>query len=58
MKLSVVCFSVFIALLNFTTCDQQEGYIMPFEESPHEVTWLQWPHNYTYGGGVEEAEPT
>jgi agmatine deiminase len=31
---------------------------MPFEESPHEGTWLQWPHNYTYGGGAEDAEPT
>lgn len=21
-------------------------YVMPFEESRHEGTWLQWPHNY------------
>jgi agmatine deiminase len=21
-------------------------YVMPSEESPHEGTWLQWPHNY------------
>lgn len=22
----------------------------------HEGTWLQWPHNYTYGSGAEEVE--
>lgn len=29
---------------------------MPSEESMHEGTWLQWPHNYTYGSGAEEVE--
>ena len=24
-------------------------YIMPEESSPHEGTWLQWPHEYQYG---------
>ena len=24
-------------------------YNMPSEEAPHEGTWLQWPHKYTYG---------
>lgn len=24
-------------------------YYMPMEESPHEGTWLIWPHQYTYG---------
>lgn len=24
-------------------------YIMPSESSPHEGTWLQWPHKYQYG---------
>ncbi len=26
-------------------------YRMPLEESKHEGTWLQWPHDYTYGEG-------
>lgn len=24
-------------------------YVMPAESSPHEGTWLQWPHKYEYG---------
>lgn len=31
-------------------------YSMPSEEGPHEGTWLQWPHNYTYGSGAEDVE--
>lgn len=31
-------------------------YSMPHEDSPHEGTWLQWPHNYTYGSGAEDVE--
>jgi len=26
----------------------QIQYTMPFEDGPHEGTWLQWPHNFTY----------
>ncbi len=33
-------------------------YTMPFEELPHEGTWLQWPHNHTYGFGAEDFEPS
>jgi len=29
---------------------------MPSEEYMHEGTWLQWPHNYTYGSGAEDVE--
>ncbi|GGI46597.1 agmatine deiminase [Paenibacillus marchantiophytorum] len=29
-------------------------YTMPEEHSKHEGTWLQWPHNYTYGKGHKE----
>jgi agmatine deiminase len=29
---------------------------MPHEESPHEGTWLQWPHNFTYGSGAEDVQ--
>ena len=27
----------------------QATYKMPAEDLPHEGTWLQWPHQYTYG---------
>ncbi|PCJ82615.1 MAG: agmatine deiminase [Bacteroidetes bacterium] len=33
-------------------------YTMPFEELVHEGTWLQWPHDYTYGSGANDFEPT
>lgn len=26
-------------------------YTMPAETAMHEGTWLQWPHDFTYGGG-------
>ncbi len=31
-------------------------YTMPFEELPHEGTWLQWPHDHTYGSGASDFE--
>ena len=40
-------------LLSLDVCAQ---YTMPHEESAHEGTWLQWPHNYTYGSGAEDVE--
>ena len=33
-------------------------YTMPFEELVHEGTWLQWPHDFTYGFGASDFEPT
>lgn len=34
------------------------GY-MPEETAPHEATWLQWPHRYTYGTAYRDRiEPT
>lgn len=34
-------------------------YIMPSESSPHEGTWLQWPHKYQYGATYRNRiEPT
>ena len=33
-------------------------FTMPFEELVHEGTWLQWPHNFTYGFGASDYEPT
>ncbi len=34
------------------------AYIMPSEESPHEGTWLQWPHNHTYPGHTDRHDVT
>lgn len=28
-------------------------YTFPSEDQPHEGTWLQWPHDYTYGSGAD-----
>ncbi|OPA79084.1 agmatine deiminase [Paenibacillus selenitireducens] len=33
-------------------------YTMPDERSKHEGTWLQWPHNFTYGKGHKEDYET
>lgn len=30
-------------------------FTMPSEEETHEGTWLQWPHNFTYGYGHSQA---
>lgn len=36
----------------------EKNYSMPLEDMEHEGTWLQWPHEYTYGrsykNGIEE----
>lgn len=32
----------------------QKQYKMPLEDEKHEGTWIQWPHNYTYGKGYME----
>ncbi len=39
--------------------DMSDGkFVFPFEDDEHEGTWLQWPHNYTYGRGYkEELDP-
>lgn len=35
------------------------SYVMPAESSPHEGTWLQWPHKYEYGATYcNRIEPT
>lgn len=33
-------------------------FTMPAEEEPHEGTWLQWPHNYTYRGHTDRHDET
>lgn len=32
-----------------------KSYYMPLEDMPHEGTWLQWPHDYTYGKGFKKS---
>lgn len=34
---------------------QDHVYWFPDEHEVHEGTWLQWPHDYTYGQGTQEA---
>lgn len=57
-------FSLMTSLLLAAACTlpgtvrAQSGY-MPDETSPHEGTWLQWPHDYTYGRAYRDRiEPT
>ena len=54
MKLSL---SILLALMSwFNALHVTAQYSIPSEEDPHEGTWLQWPHNYTYGSGAEDVE--
>jgi agmatine deiminase len=52
---------LFVILLTVCSASQPEAennqpteatilYTMPEESEPHEGTWLQWPHQYQYGG--------
>jgi agmatine deiminase len=57
-------FSLMTSLLLAAACTlpgtvrAQSGYL-PDETSPHEGTWLQWPHDYTYGRAYRDRiEPT
>lgn len=36
------------------TVDYEGSFTMPDESEEHEGTWLQWPHDYTYGEGYKE----
>ncbi|GKS14916.1 agmatine deiminase [Paenibacillus chitinolyticus] len=66
-KMIVLCTGVLLTagiLLGCTQIKADEGqtmkkqnagkYTMPDEKSKHEGTWLQWPHNFTYGKGHKE----
>ncbi len=48
----------FLSVLILMSSDAFGQYTMPPEEAPHEGTWLQWPHNFTYGSGAEMVEPS
>jgi len=40
---------------NNATTQQKASYTMPQEDSEHEGTWLQWPHNFTYSEDHKES---
>jgi agmatine deiminase len=59
-KLIKYCFLAILPLALLMGCTQSKGsenmklqksgkYTMPDEKSEHEGTWLQWPHEFTYG---------
>lgn len=72
-KIIKFCFMVALSSAMITGCAQSNKgsennisisgekigkYTMPDEKSEHEGTWLQWPHNFTYGEGYKEkVEP-
>ncbi|MDH6372636.1 agmatine deiminase [Paenibacillus sp. PastF-3] len=65
-KLVVLCSGVILSAVFLMGCNQikaEEGrqvgkYTMPDESSKHEGTWLQWPHNFTYGKDYrDKVEP-
>lgn len=51
--------AAFIAIVAFGFGIQAQEilYTMPSEEAQHEGTWLQWPHNHTYGWGANDFVP-
>ena len=44
-------------LLSVNLYSQEILYTMPSEEVEHEATWIQWPHNHTYGWGASDFVP-
>ncbi len=49
MKTHRIYILLMIALLGTNLNLSSQTYTMPAEDLPHEGTWLQWPHHYTYG---------
>ena len=50
--IALVAFLTNVSIKEITMAEPQSAsvkYTMPSEESPHEGTWLQWPHHYQYG---------
>ncbi len=47
-----------IGLMTLCTSTGMAQHVMPAEDAEHEGTWLQWPHDHTYGDGAEELEPS
>ena len=40
--------NILLVLFPFILGAQNILYTMPAEDTPHEATWLQWPHNNTF----------
>tara|TARA_B100000683_G_scaffold101371_1_gene100211 strand:- start:9318 stop:9653 length:336 start_codon:yes stop_codon:yes gene_type:complete len=40
--------NILLVLFPFILGAQNILYTMPAEDTPHESTWLQWPHNNTF----------
>lgn len=57
MCFAIIGFTLFaggIAMGDVSAAVEKAVYKMPEESAPHEGTWLQWPHRYTYGSGYQE----
>lgn len=57
MKTSIKQSFIALAMLFTTTAAdaQTVSSTMPDEAAPHEGTWLQWPHAYTYGSAYRNS---
>ncbi|MCG8481757.1 MAG: agmatine deiminase family protein, partial [Clostridia bacterium] len=51
MFLLVICIIISLMPLGNAETLTLPKYYMPLEDELHEGTWLQWPHDYTYGYG-------
>jgi len=40
---------IIILLLSLIQTNSFSQYVIPVETIEHEGTWLQWPHQHTYG---------
>ncbi len=49
LKLSTIAAFAVLASLTMNSLASAQTTSMPDEAAPHEGTWLQWPHHYTYG---------
>ncbi|MEM7454665.1 MAG: agmatine deiminase family protein [Planctomycetota bacterium] len=48
-KLAIAILAAFLLITYARPAQSQISSYMPEESAPHEGTWLQWPHHYTYG---------
>ncbi len=46
---------VFMTFVLLSDANASANYVMPEESTEHEGTWLQWPHQYTYGISYRNA---
>ncbi|MGL6173823.1 MAG: agmatine deiminase family protein [Cellulosilyticaceae bacterium] len=59
--LGLVILPLSLSSLGFTplkasiSTSSPKSYYMPLEDQEHEGTWLQWPHEYTYGKAYQKG---